>query len=275
MPFFTLTSILVNAIVIPNPVMIISSGIKILVIVNAMLLEQMYALMSILTSTRNSAAAFAHHIHAEMTRFGTKSFAAVAVLQSFVALRDTGSMMKLADANASLKNVKPDFTGIKKIANVAVKFKMIAAFKMKIILTSVVRSVPVFAMRQSFLAHPTRSTMLQAASASAHQSNAGQVSSGAKKTAFVFANQLCAQRMSILSLIKKTIPNADVLASLNYVHLTSTGVLSFVTVNALQLNASPASSGMPKNAIVVVSLTLVLMLLTSQCGTMQSVNAYA
>ena len=199
MPLLTLTTILANAIVIRNPVMIISSGIKILVIVNAMFLEQLYALMLILTLTRKCVTAFAHQKHAKMVRFGTKSFAPVAVLQSFAALRDTGSMMKLANVNAYLQNVKLDFIGMKKIANVDVKFRMIAALKMKIILTSVMKSVPVFAMRQSFLAQSTSSTMLQAVSASAHQSNAGQVSSGAKKTAFVFANQLCAQRLNILS----------------------------------------------------------------------------
>ena len=179
--------------------MIISSGIKILVIVNAMFLEQLYALISILTLTRKCATAFAHQKHAKMVRFGTKSFAPVAVLQSFAALRDIGSMMKLANVNAYLQNVKLDFIGMKKIANVDVKFRMIAALKMKIILTSVMKSVPVFAMRQSVLAQSTSSTMLQAVSASAHQSNAGQVFSGAKKTAFVFANQLCAQRLNILS----------------------------------------------------------------------------
>ena len=48
-----------------------------------------------------------------------------------------------------------------------------------------------------------------------------------------------------------------------------------MTVNALQLNVRPVSSGMPTNAIVVVAQANVLTRITSQRGTMQSVNANA
>lgn len=78
-------------------------------------------------------------------------------------------------------------------------------------------NVPVSATRQLNLAKSASCMTPQTAAAFAHRRSASLVSFGAKKTVFVFASQLYALLMNILSLIKKTLRNADVLASLNIV----------------------------------------------------------
>lgn len=84
-----------------------------------MVLERNYALNQVLISTCKSARAFVHQKNANTKRNGTRFFVLAAVFQSF-ALQNFSSMTQIAVANASLKYVKLDSTGIKKTANVRV-----------------------------------------------------------------------------------------------------------------------------------------------------------